>query len=218
MFNVCPQCGEYSEEKAIDVRGPFAICPGCGFAHRFERLPLFLVTGASGSGKSTLGLELVHRAHECVVMEGDILWRPEFDTPEDGYRAYRNLWLRLAKNISQNGRPVVLLGSGLPEQFECCTERRYFSEVHYLALVADDDLLEARLRARPAWRRSATVDVIATMLEFNRWLREHAATTTPPMSLLDTSHLSVEQSVTHAQAWIHQYWPLPGVSQARAPI
>jgi hypothetical protein len=218
MFNVCPKCGEYSEEKAIDVRGPFAICPICGFRYRFERLPLFFVTGASGSGKSTLGLELVHGVHECVVMEGDILCRPDFNTPEDGYRTYRNLWLRLAKNISQNGRPVVLLGSAIPEQFECCSERRYFSDLHYLALVTDDHLLEARLRARPTWRRSATADVIARMLEFNRWLREHAATTTPPMSLLDTSHLSVEQSVTQAQAWIHQYWPLPGASQALPPI
>lgn len=34
MFNVCPQCGEYSDEKAIDVRGPSAICPACGYAHR----------------------------------------------------------------------------------------------------------------------------------------------------------------------------------------
>src|SRR5215472_9131018 len=89
MFNICPECGEYSEEKAIDPSGPFAICSFCGHAQRFERLPLFIVTGASGSGKSTVGLALVRRLRECVVMETDILWRPEFDTPQDGYRTYR---------------------------------------------------------------------------------------------------------------------------------
>lgn len=218
MFNVCPQCGEYSEEKTIDVHGPFAICPVCGYAHRFERLPLFIVTGASGSGKSTIGLALVSRLRECVVIESDILWRPEFDTPLDGYRTYRNLWLRLAKNISQNGRPVVLIGSAVPQQFEPCPERRYFAELHFLALVADNDILEERLRARPAWRRSATADALATMLEFNRWLRQHATTATPPMSLLDTSHVSVEQCVTHAMAWIHQYWPPQSVQRERATM
>ncbi|MGZ6286091.1 MAG: AAA family ATPase [Ktedonobacterales bacterium] len=214
MFNVCPQCGEYLEEKAIDVRGPFAICPVCGYAHHFERLPLFIVSDASGSGKSTLALALVRQLHECVVMESDILWLPEFDTPEDGYRAYRNLWLRLAKNISQSGRPVVLIGSAVPEQFEACSERRYFGELHYLVLVADDDILEERLRARPAWRRSATADALATMLEFNRWLRQHAATATPPMALLNTS----QQSVTHTMAWVHQYWPLQSVQQERTTM
>ena len=207
MFNICPQCGEYSEEKTIDERGPCAICPFCGYAHRFERLPLFLVTGASGSGKSTLGLALVPRLRECVVMESDILWRPEFDTPHDGYRAYRTLWLRLAKNISQAGKPVVLVGSCVPEQFEGCTERRYFSELHYLALVADDAILAQRLQARPAWRNSAAPEVVAAMLTYNRWLREHAGTTTPPMSLLDTSFLTVEQGVDAVIAWIAQYWP-----------
>jgi hypothetical protein len=208
MFNICAECGEYSEEKAIDQSGPFAICPFCGNLQRFERLPLFIVTGASGSGKSTLGMALVPRLRECVVMEGDILWRPEFDNPQDGYRTYRTLWLRLAKNIGQSGKPVVLVGSAIPEQFEVCGERRYFTDLHYLALVVDDDILEHRLRSRPPWRQSAGDDVLATMRRFNHWLREHAATTSPPMSLLDTSHVTIEQSASQAIAWIGQYWPL----------
>lgn len=210
MFNVCPQCGEYSDEKAIDPDGPFAICPFCGYAHPFVRLPLFVVTGASGAGKSTLGLAFVQAQQECVVMDSDILWRPEFASPEDDYRSYRNLWLRVAKNIAQAGRPVALLGSAIPDQFEHCSERRYFTELHYLALVCDDDLLEARLRARPAWRASASEETLSTMLAFNRWLREHAATTTPPMALLDTSPITVEQSVAETVAWMRRCWPLPG--------
>jgi predicted ABC-type ATPase len=207
MFNTCPECGEYSEERAIDVGGPFAICPFCGHAQPFEQLPLFVVTGASGSGKSTLGLALVPRLHECVVMDSDIFWRPEYDTPQDGYRTYRTLWLRLAKNISQSGKPVVLVGSAIPAQFKVCTERRYFLALHYLALITDDDILEQRLRARPAWRQSAGADVLATMREYNRWLRDHASTTTPPMTVLDTSHLTIDECVSQAKAWISQYWP-----------
>lgn len=60
----------------------------------------------------------------------------------------------MAKNISQAGRPIVLFGTGMgvPENIEPCVERRYFSEIHYLALVCDDGVLAQRLRARPAWR------------------------------------------------------------------
>ena len=148
-------------------------------------------------------------------MESDILWRPEFDTPEDGYRAYRNLWLRIAKNIAQSGRPVVLVGSAVPEQFEVCPERRYFSEIHYLALVCADEILVARLRARPAWRRSGTAEVLSTMTAFNQWLRSHAEATSPPMSLLDTSHLTLEQSVSWTHTWIQQRWPPESILEVK---
>jgi AAA domain len=207
MFNICRQCGQYTEEMTIDTSGPCAVCPTCGYAYPFKRLPLFVVTGASGSGKSTLGLALVPALSDCVVMESDILWRPQFDTPQDGYRDYRNLWLRIAKNIHLAGRPVVLVGSAVPEQFESCPERRYISDILYLALVCDDELLERRLRDRPAWRGSGTPEVLATMRRFNGWLRDHAEATLPPMSLLDTSRRSIAETVELTVAWIRQQWP-----------
>ncbi len=51
-------------------------------------------------------------------------------------------WLRLARQIGQAGLPVVLDGMTIPEQIEPLGERRYFSSVHYLALVCDDAELE----------------------------------------------------------------------------
>jgi hypothetical protein len=209
MFNICPQCGAYTEKKTVDPRGPFAICPECGNAQRFERLPLFALTGASGVGKSTIGLALAQAQRDVIIMECDILWRPEFNTPEDGYRDYRNTWLRLAKNIGQAGRPVALVGSAIPEQFETCPERRYFSAIHYLALVCDDDALVARLKARPDWRRSGSEPFVNEMLRFNRWLRAHAATTKPAMTLLETTQSLVESSVASALDWMSRYWPQP---------
>src|SRR6266702_402236 len=114
MFNVCPRCGAYTVEKTIDPSGPFAICPFCHYAHPFLQLPLFIISGASSTGKSTICLALVPRLQECVVIESDILWGRVPTTPEDNYRDYRNTWLRVAKNISQAGRPVVLGGTALP--------------------------------------------------------------------------------------------------------
>ncbi|MCX8214028.1 MAG: hypothetical protein OTJ97_05905 [SAR202 cluster bacterium] len=75
-------------------------------------------------------------------MPSDILWRPEFGTSETNLRDYRNMWLRISKNISQAERPVMLCGSFSPGQFEECVEVSYFSKIHYLSLLCDDETLE----------------------------------------------------------------------------
>src|SRR5438270_13212766 len=106
MFNVCPACGIYSVEKIVDPRGPHAICPACGYGHPFLQQPLFVVAGASGSGKTAACLSLLGSLPECVALDCDILWRPEFNSPADSYQAFRDVWLNLAKNIGQSGRPV----------------------------------------------------------------------------------------------------------------
>ena len=212
MFNVCPQCGMYSVEKEIDPRGPRAICPHCGYAHPFQRLPLFLLSGASGTGKSTICLGLGAQLPECVCLESDILWRGEFATPEDDYRSYRDLWLRVAKNIAQAGRPVVLCGTALPEQFESCPERRYVGDIHALALVCDEQELVRRLQARPAWRQTGGDEFVQRMVAFDRWLREPR----PGISVLDTTHLSIAEATAHVAAWVRARLPRPDTGNDHA--
>ena len=202
MFNVCPNCGELLAAKIIVAEGPYAVCPNCAYQHKFLRLPLFVITGASGVGKSRTCLSLVAKTSDFVVMDSDILWRPEFNQPVTDYRDYRETWLRVCKNINQSGKPVVLCGSGIPEQYEQCVERRYFSAIHYLALVCTVEVLEARLRSRPAWRGCSDEDYVKRHVAFNRWLKENARRTEPPMSLLDTSELTIEESVERIGIWI----------------
>jgi hypothetical protein len=202
VFNVCPGCGDYGEEKLIASDGRHAVCQACGHEHPFVRLPLLIVTGASGTGKSTVLLKLVAEQSAFVCLDSDILWRDEFSKPENDFRDYRNLWLRVAKNIAQNGRPVVLFGSATPGQFEQCAESRYFSGIHYLALVCSDNELTRRLKARPVWRNSGTEAVLEQMTKFNRWLIDNAANSNPPMSLLDTSTITLEESIEATKKWI----------------
>jgi len=202
MFNVCPNCGELRADKIILPDGPYAVCPHCEDQHKFLRLPLFVITGASGAGKSSACLALAAKTKDFVVMDSDILWHTELNQPDTDYRNYRETWLRVCKNISQAGKPVVLCGASLPEQFEHCIERRYFSEIDYLALVCSDEALESRLRSRPAWRNSSDEEYIKTHVAFNRWLKEHASSTQPPMSLLDTSQITVDESVERVEEWL----------------
>ena len=202
MFNVCPNCGELRADKIILTEGPYAVCPNCEYQHKFLRLPLFVITGASGVGKSTICLALAAKTKDYVVMDSDILWRAEFDQRSTDYRNYRETWLRVCKNISQAGKPVILCGAGVPTQFEVCVERRYFSAIHYLALVCTDEALESRLRNRPTWRGSSDDEYIKNHLTFNRWLKENARSSQPRMSLLDTSEIKVEETVAHVENWL----------------
>ena len=202
MYNVCPRCGQYSAERAVDPAGPYAICPHCGHVQPFQRRPLFAVTGASGAGKTTVCLPLVGTLPGCAVFETDILWCPELDSPDDNWLRFRTLWLRLAKNVAQSGLASVLCGTFVPEGIEPLSERRFLGTIHYLALVCDDGELAGRLRARPAWRQSGDDASVERMVAFNGWLRDNAARTEPAMTLLDTTGRGAEDTVAAVRAWI----------------
>lgn len=203
MLNVCYSCQEYRADKIIDPSGPFAICPLCQHKHPFRLLPLLIICGPSAAGKSTICERLAGTIEEVVILDADILWRPEFNTPDTQYRDFFETWLRLGKNIGQSGRPLLLLNAGaVPENVEPCIERRYFSEVHYLALVCSDETLVQRLKQRPSWRKSSNEQFITGQLAFNRWFKERAADAAPKITLVDTSHTSIETTVEQTKRWI----------------
>jgi hypothetical protein len=146
---------------------------------------------------------LVGTIEEVVILDADILWRPEFNRPDNQYRDFFETWLRLGKNIGQSGRPLLLLNAGAtPENVEPCIERRYFSEVHYLALVCNDETLVQRLRQRPAWRTSSNEKFIADQISFNCWFRERLGEIKPTIQLVDTTDTPIETTVQRVKTWI----------------
>lgn len=204
MINTCIKCGEYEVEREIEheLESSFAVCSHCQFKQPFQAMPLYVVTGASGTGKTTVALELTRFQTDYVVLDQDILWSDQFDSPEDNYEQFRNTWLRLIKNISQGGRPVILFGSAIPEQFENLAERRYFSSINYLALVCDEQTLVLRLEKRPSWRKSATAENLDKMKKFNAWFKENSANSDPAIQLFDTSNTSVASTVIAILNWV----------------
>ena len=206
MFNVCAACGLYRADKIIDPSGPDAICPVCGHRHPFRSLPLMLVSGASGTGKTTVCQKLIGQISEAVLLDTDILWRPEFNKPDDQYRDFFETWLRMAKNIGQSGRPVVLFGAGVgvPENLEMCIERRYFSALHYLALTCEESVLTRRLQDRPQWRDSHDPVVIDEQIRFNQWFGTNTIQNEAKIELLDTTTVSVQTTAEDVAAWIRR--------------
>ncbi len=199
---ICPRCGEKGDVPQVDPAEPVVICGVCGHREPFRRLPLFVLTGASGTGKSTVGRLLLDRlAGQVVVLDQDLLWINGRWDPDDGFAVFRQTWLRLAAAIHQHGRPVLLCGTVLPEEFERQPERALFAEVRYLALVGPPDQLDRRLRGRPAWRQWSPAR-ITEMIEFNDWVRHNAPHTEPPMELLKTADRGAPQTADDVAAWV----------------
>lgn len=211
MFNVCYTCGEYHADKRVvplaqETGWADAICPTCGHRHRFRYLPLLIISGASGTGKSTICQRLAGEVSEAVLLELDILWRPEFNRPDDAYDGFFDTWLRMVKNIAQSGRPVVVFGAGIgvPSNLERQVERRYIADIHTLALTCDDEVLATRLRARPGWRGSSSDTFIQTQHEFNRWFANVGPTLSPPIELYNTAKQSMDTTSADVAAWIRR--------------
>jgi hypothetical protein len=194
MFRVCERCGEWSEGIVVSEDGA-AVCTYCGNPQPILRLPLFQVTGASGAGKTRVCRDLPAALPECVVLDQDITLA---GLP---WEVHRRNWLRVAANIHQGNRSVVFVATQLPEHYEQTPERAWFSEIHYLALVCNDEELIERLRDRPPWR-GVTDEQVKEMQRFNRWLKANAASTEPPMALLDTSDTDPLETVAGVAAWV----------------
>jgi ribose 1,5-bisphosphokinase PhnN len=204
MTNVCQRCGSYRPDKKIDLSGPWAICPNCGERHSFLALPLLLVGGPSGAGKTAILRSLVCQRTDAVLLEGDILWREEFDSPETGYRAFYETWLRMMKNIAQGRVQPVLFSAGavVPANVEPCVERRYFSRAAYLAIIASADVLRERLQSRPAWRNSGGDQFVEAQVQFSAWIRGQVGSSQQDLTLIDTSAMTVDEAVESARLWI----------------
>jgi hypothetical protein len=162
---------------------------------------LFIITGASGVGKSSACEVLFQKEADYIVMESDLLWSDQYNTPDDGYLAYRELWMRLCANISQIGMPVVLCGCATPDQFEACQMRESFTEIIYIAVVADPDELtrrmsEGRMITDENWVRSSC--------EFNQWLIDHANDTSPHMMLVNSTGKTVPEVAAEIDMLIHK--------------
>ena len=158
---------------------------------------LFIISGASGVGKSTLCEILFQQETDYIVLESDILWHDIYNTPEDNYRLYRQLWLRLCANISQIGKPVVLCGCTTPEQFEALPERDAFSNIYYLAVVCNEIALKNKIKNG---RRISDDNWITSSLEFNNWLIKNGEVN--GMTLLDNTQLTPQDSAKMVDKWI----------------
>jgi chloramphenicol 3-O-phosphotransferase len=192
----CLTCGP-GAVLARDPAAPVLRCPSCSAVTRVPSLPLFVVTGASGAGKTTVTQLLGRLLPECAVFEGDLINQ----VSALGWDLWRDTWLRVAHGLAEGGRATVLCTSLLPDQLAALPGRKLLGPIHFANLDCPDDVLAARLRARPSWRHTNTEEAIANHQRFAAWLREHIDPT------WDTSTMTPDQLAGRIAAWIRPQIP-----------
>jgi len=182
-----------------DPAAPVLRCARCGDAQRVPALPLFVVTGPSGAGKTTVTGPLRRLLPDCAVFDADLT----LHIAALGWETWRDTWLRLVYGEALNGRVTVLCGSSLPAQLDALPARKLLGPIHFCTLDCPDDVLAARLRARPSWRHSSSETVIAEHQRFAGWLRTHI------QPCFDTSVSTPDEVAEHIAAWV-RLGRLPG--------
>jgi hypothetical protein len=163
------------------------------------RPPLFAVSGATGVGKTTATARLHGLLPEVLRLDGDLLWSNEyFDRPGDITRFYAT-WLNVAAAVAENGVSLVFCGAVAPSNWEPLPERELVGDIHYLALVCEPDIHEARFRSRGPGSQDHR---LPHFLNHNRWLRENASRTEPPMDVIDSTHQTPEETTRAVADWI----------------
>jgi hypothetical protein len=190
----CMTCGPDAVLER-DPRAPLLRCPRCGDVQRLPALPLFVVTGASGVGKTTVTEPLRGLLPDCDVFEVDLT----LQVAALGWETFGDTWLRLAHGVAQNGRVTVLCGSMMPDRLDALPARKLLGPIHSCNLDCPDEVLAARLRARPSWRHSSVESAIVEHQRFAAWLRTHIQPT------YDTSALTPGEVAGHIAAWVRQH-------------
>jgi ribosomal protein S27AE len=197
----CMNCGPGTILDA-DPQAHRLRCPRCSAESWLPALPLFVVTGASGTGKSAVTGPLRSLLPGCLVLEADVI----LHVAELGWDTWRNTWLQLVHAVALGGRATVLTGSFTPAQLERLPARRLVGPIHFATLECPDDVLAARLRARPAWRGTSSKAKITEHQRFAAWLR---ASITPSF---DTSTASAADVAGQIAAWVKALLPGTQVS------
>lgn len=199
MLSICPKCGNYEWNKTISVDKKHILCPNCGYHWDFKAMPLFILTGCSGVGKTTTAQELLLRDIDFLVMDTDFLFNiMPHDTDED-YKNWVEQIMSLSKNVMQGGKPLLWTMAGALEYFEKTYNRRFFTEVYFLALVCTDEALEKRMREG---RHITDANWIKSSIDYNLWFMDNGTISGIKADTFDITGKSVSEVADYVTGWV----------------
>jgi hypothetical protein len=198
----CLRCARAPDRVRRIAGGVVATCVRC--RREWLRLPLFAVSGATGVGKTTSTEPLPQMLEHCVRLDADVLWRHDYMQDQEATARFYRRWLRLAIELHQSGRPLVLSGNAWPSRWDTLPERTYVSAIHHLVLVCDPAVHERRLRTRGYG--SMDEYYFPHVLRHNEWLREHAPRK-PDVVVVDTTTLAPAETTATIAEWVRGRLP-----------
>lgn len=197
MIAICPTCRNHNWDKAVN--GNTILCPKCGTTWKFQKLPLFILTGCSGIGKTTTAGVLQRECKDFIVLDADMFYNIMPHETEADYYAQIEEMESLTKNISQYGYPILWTMAGNIDKINNTYHRRFFEKVYVMALVSSEkDVRERMEKGRgitdPNWIQSS--------VDYNQYFLTHKSIGDMPFETIDTEGKSVEEVAEDVRLWM----------------
>lgn len=196
MVEICMKCGNYDWDKTVE--GNQITCPKCGHTWTFRKLPLFVLTGCSGVGKTTTAHALMQKQDKVVVLDADYFNFMPHKTQED-YERRIEMMEELSKDIMQSGKPVLWAMAGNLDKLNGVYQRKFFPEIHCLALVCSESSLRKRMQegrgiTDPGWIQSS--------VDYNRYFQTHTEIGDLHFDVCDIEGKNTDEAADMVQDWI----------------
>ena len=201
MIGICPKCGNNEWNKQVTEDKQYIVCQQCGHKWNFKTMPLFILTGCSGVGKTTTAQELIKRDTDFITLDADFLFNIMPHDTEEDYRNWVEQILSLSKNIMQGGKPLLWTIAGALDYFENAYNHRFFTELHFLALVCKPEDLEKRMREG---RHITDLNWINSSIDYNRWFMENGIVSDKKVDTYDITGKSVSDVADYVTQWVYE--------------
>lgn len=199
MIGICPKCGNYDWNKEVSPKKQKITCQNCGHQWNYKALPLYVLTGCSGVGKTTTAQELLQRDLDVIVMDADILYNIMPHETEEDYKNWVEQILAISRNIMQGGKPLLWTIAGALDHFANTYNKRFFTDIHFLALVCSSEELERRMREG---RRITDSNWIQSSIDYNRWFMEWGNVSGQRIDTFDITGKSVCEVANYVAEWV----------------
>lgn len=199
MLEICSKCGNHEWDKEVD--GNTIKCPKCGYKWKFEKLPIYFLTGCSGVGKTTTAIELQKLTDEYVILDVDWLRNVAWPQNDEEENNLIEQIFYLTKDISQSKKAVVWTMAGGLDRLSRAYGKRFFSEIKVLALTAESETIRKRMTEG---RGIDDADWIQSSVDYNNYFRTHDILDDTKYDTLDCTNGTPAEIARKVLEWLRK--------------
>ena len=199
MLEICSKCGNHEWDK--EVVGNTIKCPKCGYKWKFEKLPIYFLTGCSGVGKTTTAIELQKLTDEYVILDVDWLRNVAWPQNDEEENNLIEQIFYLTKDISQSKKAVVWTMAGGLDRLSRAYGKRFFSEIKVLALTAESETIRKRMTEG---RGIDDAGWIQSSVDYNNYFRTHDILDDTKYDTLDCTNGTPAEIARKVLEWLRK--------------
>lgn len=199
MLEICSKCGNHEWDKEVD--GNTIKCPKCGYKWKFEKLPIYFLTGCSGVGKTTTAIELQKLTDEYAILDVDWLRNVAWPQNDEEEKNLIEQIFYLTKDISQSKKAVVWTMAGGLDRLSRAYGKRFFSEIKVLALTAESETIRKRMTEG---RGIDDAGWIQSSVDYNNCFRTHDILDDTKYDTLDCTNGTPAEIARKVLEWLRK--------------